>query len=214
MAPSRPISTKPPSSTQSALIGSFIPRAAPSSITTASRRRDTLRISKKPPTAKSKSKSKLSASDDRVLSDVLLAIKPVHLANIASRQKNHEYRKYRLRDEVTRLWLYETRGGGEGRACITHIAVIPPSVRRTPGTVPTEPFGIGNDDFNAGRKQSKYGYPVLELYELVRPVTLAEMKSRWGMGGAPMGWRYVGTDLWQDRWGDDQERAGKVSRVF
>lgn len=87
-------------------------------------------------------------------------------------------------------------------------------MRRTPGTVPTEPFGIGNDDFNAGRKQSKYGYPVLELYELVRPVTLEEMKSRWGMGGAPMGWRYVGADLWQDRWGDDQERAGKVSRVF
>ncbi|RKK08165.1 hypothetical protein BFJ69_g16302 [Fusarium oxysporum] len=68
---------------------------------------------------------------------------PVHLANIVSRQENHEYRKYRLRDGVTRLWLYETSDGG-GRSSITHIAVIPASVRHTPGSVPTEPFGIGN----------------------------------------------------------------------
>ncbi|KAJ4131205.1 hypothetical protein NW765_017097 [Fusarium oxysporum] len=49
----------------------------------------------------------------------------------------------RLRDGVTRLWLYETSDGG-GRSSITHIAVIPASVRHTPGSVPTEPFGIGN----------------------------------------------------------------------
>ncbi|KAK6225839.1 hypothetical protein QIS74_01886 [Colletotrichum tabaci] len=179
---------------------------------------NTHRISKNPPpppATKPESKSKSVTSNDRVTTDVLLAIKPVHLANIITRQKNHEYRKYRLRDEVTRLWLYETRDGGEGRSSITHIAVIPASVRRTPGTVPTEPFGIGNDDFNAGRKQSKYGYPLLELYELIRPVTVAELKSRWGMGGAPMGWRYLTADLWQDRWGDDdQGRGDKVVQVF
>jgi len=55
----------------------------------------------------------------RVETDVLMAIKPVHLAHITSRQKNHEYRKYRLRDGVERLWLYETREGGSGRAAIT-----------------------------------------------------------------------------------------------
>ncbi|KAF2801559.1 uncharacterized protein BDZ99DRAFT_469562 [Mytilinidion resinicola] len=204
MAPSR---CKLTSRTQATLDGFF---NQPNSSST--------RISKKSPAAKSKyqskSKSAVPTGSDRVLTDVLLAIKPVHLANIASRQKNHEYRKYRLRDAVTRLWLYETGDGGKGRASITHIAVIPASVRHTPGSVPTEPFGIGNTDFNAGLKESKYGYPVLELYELFRPVTLAEMKSQWGMGGAPMGWRYVKTDLWEDRWGDDQERAVKVNWVF
>lgn len=87
-------------------------------------------------------------------------------------------------------------------------------MRRTPGTVPSEPFGIGNDDFNAGRKESKYGYSILELYELMRPVTVAELKDQWGMGGAPMGWRYLTTDLWQDRWGDENGRDEKVVRVF
>lgn len=58
---------------------------------------------------------------DRVQTDVILAIKPVHLDHIISRRKNHEYRTYRLRDGVERLWLYETRGDGEkkGSTAIT-----------------------------------------------------------------------------------------------
>ncbi len=66
-----------------------------------------------------------SKGADRVLTDVLLAIKPIHLGNIVSRQKNHEYRKYRLRDGVARLWLYETGEGGAGRAAITYVQYLP-----------------------------------------------------------------------------------------
>jgi hypothetical protein len=61
----------------------------------------------------------------------------------------------------------------------SHIAVIPPNIRHEPGSVPTEPAGIGNEDFNAGRKESKYGYPILGLYSLVKPVTVSEMETRW-----------------------------------
>ncbi|KAK1783657.1 hypothetical protein QBC45DRAFT_398472 [Copromyces sp. CBS 386.78] len=176
---------------------------------------NTSRVSKSKKPSKSKSNPSNNDDDERIKTDVLMAIKPIHLANIVSREKNHEYRKYRLKDEVVRLWLYETKEGGQGRASITHIAVIPEGVRHTPGTVPTEPRGIGNDDFNAGLKQSKFGYPVLEVYELVKPVTLAEMKSKWGMRSAPMGWQYVRAGLWRDRWGeDDDERAERVTRVF
>jgi hypothetical protein len=192
----------------------------------------THRVTKRTAPAKTKTKTKTKAKpEDRVETDVLLAIKPEHLNNIARQKKNHEYRKYRLRDGVERLWLYET-GDNNGRSAITyvflpplstpflaltanrHIAVIPSDIRRTPGEVPTEPFGIGNEDFNAGLKQSKYGYPVLELYELVKPVKLGEMKSRWGMGGAPMGWRYLGTGLWEDRWGPENGRDDKVKKLF
>lgn len=56
----------------------------------------------------------------RVETDVLLAIKPEHLANIISREKNHEYRNYRLKDGVLCLWLYETGSGG-GRSSITYV---------------------------------------------------------------------------------------------
>ncbi|KAK5993554.1 hypothetical protein PT974_06988 [Cladobotryum mycophilum] len=170
--------------------------------------------------ARSKAKSRAAVAavaSDRVETDVLLAIQPLHLANIVAQRKNHEYRKYRLRDGVERLWLYETRGDKEnkGRAAITHIATIPSDIRRTPGTVPEEPFGIGNSDFNAGLKQSKYGYPILELYKLVRPITLDEMKTTWGMGGAPMGWCFMKKNMWQDRWGNDEEgRQAIVTKIF
>ncbi|TXC02463.1 hypothetical protein FocTR4_00014957, partial [Fusarium oxysporum f. sp. cubense] len=150
---------------------------------------------------------------ERVETDVLLAIKPEHLENITRREKNHEYRKYRLKDGVSRLWLYETGSGG-GRSSITHIAVINPNTRHEPGFVPAEPFGIGNEDFNAGLKESKYGYPILELYELANRVTLNEMKTRWGMGDAPMGWQYMASDLWEDRWGEDEERGEKARKLF
>ncbi|PWI74197.1 PUA-like domain protein [Purpureocillium lilacinum] len=168
-------------------------------------------------TTKNKRTSTTTATSDRVQTDVLLAIQPAHLNNILTRQKNHDYRKYRLRDGVERLWLYETRGTtqeSEGAAAITHIATIPFDVRHTPGTVPEELFGIGNAEFNAGKKQSKYGYPIMELYRLVKPIPLAEMRTVWGMGGAPMGWCYVKKPMWQDRWGEEQGRDKRVSRVF
>lgn len=60
----------------------------------------------------------LESSSNRVWSDVLLSIKHAQLADIVNRQKNHEYRKYRLRDGVTRLWLYET-GQKRGSSSIT-----------------------------------------------------------------------------------------------
>jgi hypothetical protein len=93
------------------------PDSAPTPTSTS---KDKYRVSKKPAPVKSRSSSKSEASaDNRVMTDVLMAIKPVHLKNIASRQKNHEYRKYRLRDEVTRLWFYETADGGAGSSSIT-----------------------------------------------------------------------------------------------
>jgi hypothetical protein len=73
---------------------------------------------------------------------------------------------------------------------------------------------MGNSEFNAGMKQSKYGYPIMQLHELVRPVTLGEMKMAWGMGSAPMGWRYVNEAMWQDRWGEEEGRGTRVKRVF
>ncbi|KAJ5291707.1 hypothetical protein N7478_000958 [Penicillium angulare] len=209
MAPSRSPAHETSFKVQTTLSGSFGQNLPQTLFTT----KNANRITKTQPSSKPKSKSTKSLSSRRVLTDVLLAIKPEHLENIANRKKNHEYRKYRLRDGVTRIWFYETREGGAGRSAITHIAVIPESLRHTPGSVPEEPFGIGNHDFNAGLKQSKYGYPVLELYELVRPVTLAEMKSQWGLN-APMGWQYVERQLWEDRWGMDNDRANKVKLIF
>jgi hypothetical protein len=47
---------------------------------------------------------------------------------------------------------------------------------KTPGEV-CDPTGIGNDDFDRGLKASKFGYPVLGLYQLKTPLKPAAMKE-------------------------------------
>ena len=102
--------------------------------------------------------------------DILMSIKPDHMRNIVSRLKTHEYRKYLLPGSVQRIWFYTTAPDQEVR----HVATIGPG--KQPGEVP-EDGGLGNDDFNAGLKQSKYGYPILNLYELKPPLSLATLKE-------------------------------------
>ena len=47
-------------------------------------------------------------AEGRATTDVLLTIKPEFTKLIAEGKKNHEYRKYKLKESVARLWLYET----------------------------------------------------------------------------------------------------------
>ncbi|KIY47496.1 hypothetical protein FISHEDRAFT_14318, partial [Fistulina hepatica ATCC 64428] len=101
---------------------------------------------------------------ERVLSDAILRIKPRFAHLIASREKNHEYRKYRLHDTTVRLWLYEI----EPTCAITY--VIRTSRPKLPGQV-RDPSGVGNDDFDAGKKVSTHGYPILGLWKLKNPLT-------------------------------------------
>ena len=105
--------------------------------------------------------------------DAILPIKPEFMTLIASGTKNYEYRKY-LMDGVTRIWLYEIAPVD----AITYM--METSNPRTPGEV-QDPTGIGNDDFDKGLKKSKYGYPVLALYQLLDPVTRQDLQTLYGL---------------------------------
>lgn len=56
----------------------------------------------------SSSKSRSKSSIDRIYTDAILSIKPEFMELIAEQKKNHEYRKYKMRDTVTQIWLYTT----------------------------------------------------------------------------------------------------------
>ena len=75
---------------QTTLTGAF----APSTSTT------------RPPAKRASTKAK--DTPGRVYTDTILTIKPVFAELIAKREKNHEFRKYEMRDTVKRIWLYET----------------------------------------------------------------------------------------------------------
>ena len=110
--------------------------------------------------------------------DVLMSIKPEHIGNISSRVKNHEYRKYLLPGTVRYIWFYTVAPVQE----IRYVATISPGKR--PGEV-EEDGGLGNEDFNAGRKVSKFGYRILELRELQQPLSLPMLKSMGHLKGPP-----------------------------
>ncbi|PIL33787.1 hypothetical protein GSI_04412 [Ganoderma sinense ZZ0214-1] len=141
-------------------------------------------VSKPVPVPKPKPKPKGKAGDDdRSLEDVILCIKPEFTKLIAERRKNHEYRKYKLKDSVTHLWLYETAP----TSAITYVMTT--TTPKVPGEV-NDPTGVGNDDFDQGLKESKYGYPVVELFRLKTPLTTSQLKERFDIA-TPQGWRYA-----------------------
>lgn len=52
---------------------------------------------------------------------------------------------------------------------------------KTPGEV-NDPSGVGNDDFDAGRKTSvNYGYPILSLHVLPHPLAVEELLVEYGV---------------------------------
>lgn len=107
-----------------------------------------------------------------------MSIKPNHMGDIASGAKNHEYRLYLLSQMVRRIWFYTTVPVKQ----ITYVARISPG--KIPGEVP-EDGGIGNEDFNAGRKKSKYGYEIIKLWRLKQPISLERAKQEGFLKGPP-----------------------------
>lgn len=110
--------------------------------------------------------------------DIFMSIKPEHINNIATCAKNHEYRRYLLPSSVRRIWFYTTAPFSR----VEYVARI--SRGKLPGEVP-EDGGIGNEDFNAGRKLSKYAYEILDLWKLKQPINLKLAISKGYIKGAP-----------------------------
>ncbi|KAF9456609.1 hypothetical protein BDZ94DRAFT_1314998 [Collybia nuda] len=133
-------------------------------------------LSKPPLSSQRSAKSRLSkcseksAALDRVYTDAILAIKPEFTDLIMARRKNHEYRSYKMRETVVRIWLYTTAP----KSAITHVMVT--ALPKSPGEV-CDSVGVGNDEFDNGLTTFKFGYPVLGLHSLEVPIKLDVMKK-------------------------------------
>ncbi|KAK2754394.1 hypothetical protein FQN54_007038 [Arachnomyces sp. PD_36] len=123
-------------------------------------------------------KIKSSAATKTSKADIFMSIKPEHINNISLRLKNHEYRRYLLPPTVRRIWFYTT-------APLSRLEYVDRiSHGKVPGEV-QEDGGFGNADFNAGRKLSKYGYEILDLWKLNEGVSLREAVTREILKGPP-----------------------------
>jgi hypothetical protein len=125
-----------------------------------------------------------AAKTEKSHSDIFMSIKPEHISNIASGLKNHEYRSYRLPSCVRRIWFYTSAP----ISSLHYIARV--SSARIPGQVP-ENGGLGNEDFNAGKKVSKFGYEILALWKLEQPISLVQAKAKGYLKGPPQKYSWV-----------------------
>ena len=75
---------------------------------------------------------------------------------------------------------------------------------KTPGQV-CDPNGIGNDDFDNGKKDSTFGYPVLGLYKLKTPLEKEAMKAVYGVT-PPQGYMYAPKKLVDENPLEDMEK--------
>lgn len=112
------------------------------------------------------------------------------MTQIVDGQKNHEFRKYRLKPSVKRVWFYRTAP----HSSIAHICEIKSAHTRNPGDAPLEEDGLGNREFNTRHKDWEgydFAYKILSVYVIEKPLSLKEMNSKYGLTAAPRGLVYL-----------------------
>ena len=122
--------------------------------------------------------------------DVILPMQDPYMQQIINGTKNYEFRKYCLKHSVRRIWFYRTAP----HSAITHVCEILPAQTRNPGDPPLEESGLGNVEFNSRHTDWNgydYAYKILSVYELRKPVRLAEMRAVYGFKSAPRSLVYM-----------------------
>ncbi|GAP88322.1 hypothetical protein SAMD00023353_3001250 [Rosellinia necatrix] len=117
-------------------------------------------------------------------SDIMVSLHPEHIGRIVDRTKNHEFRAWKIPQQVSRLWIYITRPESQ----LKYMCLF--GEPKTPGEIQDE-NGVGNVDFNHGKMAAKFAYEILQVYELNNPVSLDEMKKKGWVAGAPQKYTYI-----------------------
>ncbi|KAJ5633871.1 hypothetical protein N7528_001713 [Penicillium herquei] len=123
-------------------------------------------------------------------SDVILPMRGPYMDQIVRGEKNYEFRKYRLKSTVKRIWFYRTAP----HSSITHVCDTSSARTRNPGDLPLEEDGLGNSEFNSRHPDwdgYDFAYKMMTVRELRQPITLSEMKENHGFKLAPRGLGYL-----------------------
>ena len=131
-----------------------------------------------------------------ISTDAILPMQDPYMTQITNGTKTHEFRKYRLRPTVQRIWFYRTAP----HSSITHVCETQSARTRNPGDPPLEETGLGNAEFNNRHKDwdgYDFAYKMVRVWELCRPVTLREMREVHGFRGAPRGVVYLPRSVYE-----------------
>lgn len=103
-------------------------------------------------------------------STIFLSIKPQFVSLISTGKKNHEFRKYIPHNLVKHIIVYTCCPVGEIRYILTIENII-----KYPDKIDEQ--GVGNKDFNEGKKKSIYAYRIKNVYQLDEGISLSFLKN-------------------------------------
>ncbi|KAF5369533.1 hypothetical protein D9758_002792 [Tetrapyrgos nigripes] len=144
--------------------------------------------------------------------DAILPMTDGYMQQIVRREKNYEFRRYRISSSVKRIWFYLNAP----HSAVVYICDIDPARARNPGDDPLPEDGLGNRKFNTRHPdwdRYDFAYKVRSVRKLTAPLHLKEMKERFGMKGAPRSLVYVPSEVLEKvkpeeqelLWTDDEE---------
>ena len=126
----------------------------------------------------------------RIETDVILPLQDPYMDQIIDGTKNYEFRKYRLKSSVKRIWFYRTAP----HSSITHICEILPARARNAGDPALKENDLGNEEFNTRHKDSEgydFAYKIISVYAIKKPLSLSNIREFHGFKSAPRGLVYL-----------------------
>lgn len=126
------------------------------------------------------------------MSEIVISIKPKYVNLIVNKIKNYEFRGYIPNKGVSRLWVYSTYPEKKIQYVIDVDYII-----SYPDTI--DKNGIGNTDFNNGKKDNAHAYHIKHLYELSSPLNLDVLRKTFNFT-APQRFFYLDNNITLSRY--------------
>jgi predicted transcriptional regulator len=112
-----------------------------------------------------------------------------YMQQIVTGKKTYEFRKYRLKQSIERIWFYRTAP----HSGIDYVCDILPARTRNLGDPALEEDGLGNKEFNIRHQDWEgydFAYKILSVHKLNKPITLNNLRENHGFKSAPRGLVY------------------------
>ncbi|EJD55288.1 hypothetical protein AURDEDRAFT_49906 [Auricularia subglabra TFB-10046 SS5] len=136
--------------------------------------------------------------------DAILPLQGNYMDEIVQRMKTYEFRRYRIRASVQRVWFYLNAPA----SAIAYVCEIDPARTRNKGDAPLPEDGRGNREFNTRHKdwdRYDFAYRIRSVRKLDPPLTIAIMKQKYEFKMAPRGMVFLPEQIALDVPWRDQE---------
>lgn len=117
------------------------------------------------------------------MTELICSLKPVYANLLLSKQKNHEFRSVKPKNLPKKIWLYVSSPESK----LMYLADVG-EIIEYPNKI--QDPGDGNQEFNNSENIRDFAYPIVHFYKIKEPITLKDLKSKFGFS-APQSFAYL-----------------------